>query len=346
MTKILTNGNTAYGVQLTRTVDGTPVSFNLTASKEIIVSAGAINTPQLLLLSGIGKIPILFSFISDLSLITINYYYEPGPAKQLDYFNIPMVVDSPGVGNNLQDHCLTFLSFGIRNGNPISRESQLAQEDALYAYAQYAKGPLSGIQPLLDLAVFMNTQKLNNPALTIPDIECHFFHWPAGGMSLTLFFDVIGLKEPLKSALIAENMNQEIAMPLIILLQPESFGDLRLQSVDPLVYPSINAAYYTDKNRKDITTQINAVKQLLPLVDTPAFRALNATVIDVKPPPCEQYGDFSNDAFIDCYCRYITLTVSNNIKLLRLIIVIKVNNNQNLYLFSTAVPPSRHRQNG
>lgn len=228
-----------------------------------------------------------------------------------------MVVDSPGVGNNLQDHCLTFIAFGCRNGNPIARESQLAQQDALYSYAQYEAGPLSGIQPLADLAVFMNTQKLNNPALTRPDIECHFFHWPAGGMSLALFLAVIGLKEPMNSAYIAENINQEIAMPLIILLQPDSVGSLRLQSEDSSDYPYIDAAYYTDKNRKDITTQINAVKQLLTLADTPTFRALDATVITVKPPACEQFGDFRNDSYIECHCRQITLTVSNNTRLLR-----------------------------
>lgn len=73
VTKILTDGNTAYGVQLTRhDPDGIPFTFNLTVSKEVIVSAGAINTPQLLLLSGIGKITILFSFHNNLSLILIR----------------------------------------------------------------------------------------------------------------------------------------------------------------------------------------------------------------------------------------------------------------------------------
>lgn len=50
-----------------------------TATKEVIVSGGAFNTPQLLMLSGIG------------------------PKAQLQKFNIPVLVDLPGVGNNLQD---------------------------------------------------------------------------------------------------------------------------------------------------------------------------------------------------------------------------------------------------
>ncbi|KAM5362066.1 hypothetical protein ACJZ2D_012733 [Fusarium nematophilum] len=52
---------------------------SVNASAEVIISAGAFNTPQLLKLSGIG------------------------PKKELDSFDIPVVVDLPGVGTNLQD---------------------------------------------------------------------------------------------------------------------------------------------------------------------------------------------------------------------------------------------------
>jgi choline dehydrogenase len=56
---------------------GTPGSVK--ASKEVIISAGAFNTPQLLKLSGIG------------------------PAAELQQFGIPVVKDLPGVGTNMQD---------------------------------------------------------------------------------------------------------------------------------------------------------------------------------------------------------------------------------------------------
>lgn len=55
---------------------------NITASNEVIVSAGAIHTPQLLKLSGIG------------------------PTAELQTLSIPVLVDLPGVGTNLQDHPL------------------------------------------------------------------------------------------------------------------------------------------------------------------------------------------------------------------------------------------------
>src|SRR4030095_4551120 len=62
---------------------GTPGSVN--ATKEVILAAGAFNTPQLLKLSGIG------------------------PRDELEKFDIPVLVDLPGVGTNLQDRYETGL---------------------------------------------------------------------------------------------------------------------------------------------------------------------------------------------------------------------------------------------
>jgi len=64
------------------------------AKKEVILSAGAINTPQLLMLSGVG------------------------PAEQLQQHGIQVIHDSPGVGKNLQDHIAVPITFLI--DHPIS----------------------------------------------------------------------------------------------------------------------------------------------------------------------------------------------------------------------------------
>lgn len=58
------------------------------AEREVIISAGAFQSPQLLMLSGIG------------------------PRADLALFNIPLLVDSPGVGQNMQDH-IGMLGLGV-----------------------------------------------------------------------------------------------------------------------------------------------------------------------------------------------------------------------------------------
>ncbi|KAK2598138.1 hypothetical protein QQS21_005689 [Conoideocrella luteorostrata] len=79
--QIVFNENTAQGVL----VNAGGADFLLTAKREVIVSAGAFRSPQLLLASGIG------------------------PRAQLKALNIPVVADRSGVGQNLTDH----VSFGI-----------------------------------------------------------------------------------------------------------------------------------------------------------------------------------------------------------------------------------------
>ncbi|ORX95916.1 glucose-methanol-choline oxidoreductase, partial [Clohesyomyces aquaticus] len=61
------------------------------ARNEVIISGGALNTPQILMLSGVG------------------------PASELKKHNIPLVYDAPMVGHNLQDHCFSSTGIVLRN---------------------------------------------------------------------------------------------------------------------------------------------------------------------------------------------------------------------------------------
>lgn len=61
---------------------------------EFILSAGAIGSPHLLMLSGVG------------------------PAEHLGDLGIPVILDSPGVGRNLKDHPKLYVTWGIREGYP------------------------------------------------------------------------------------------------------------------------------------------------------------------------------------------------------------------------------------
>lgn len=70
-----------------RDTNSTEPSFTVKARKEVIIAAGALHSPQILQRSGIG------------------------PAEILQKADIPVVVDLPGVGRNLQDHPSSNTSF-------------------------------------------------------------------------------------------------------------------------------------------------------------------------------------------------------------------------------------------
>jgi choline dehydrogenase-like flavoprotein len=73
------------------------------AQKEVIISGGAINSPQILLLSGIG------------------------PSSHLQQLGIALVKNLPHVGANLQDHCFSTAGLVVRseheNEDPISKQT-------------------------------------------------------------------------------------------------------------------------------------------------------------------------------------------------------------------------------
>lgn len=90
VTRILFSGNTAFGVEYSRNGRLCKVM----ARKEVILSASALASPQILMLSGIG------------------------PKRQLQKFNIKVSIDLPGVGQNLEDHVRTFAKFSTNQSYP------------------------------------------------------------------------------------------------------------------------------------------------------------------------------------------------------------------------------------
>ncbi|KAK4447288.1 putative GMC oxidoreductase [Podospora aff. communis PSN243] len=91
--KILFDGTTATGVTFVPATGNAQTVTTVKARKEVIIAAGAIHSPQVLQLSGIG------------------------PKSLLDKAKIETVVDLPGVGQNFQDHTILSASFSFRTLN-------------------------------------------------------------------------------------------------------------------------------------------------------------------------------------------------------------------------------------
>ncbi len=142
-TIILMQGNRASGIRYRKG----GVEHTLLANREVILSAGSIQSPQLLQLSGIG------------------------PSKLLNQFGIPVVKDLNGVGKNLQDHLQTRLIYEVTK--PITTNDQLrtiwSKSKIGLQWLLFRGGPLAiGIN---QGAIFCRALPQENAT---PDIQFHF----------------------------------------------------------------------------------------------------------------------------------------------------------------------------
>ncbi|MEE1939102.1 GMC family oxidoreductase N-terminal domain-containing protein [Streptomyces sp. TRM 70361] len=119
--------------------DGRPVT--LTARREVIVSSGAINSPQLLMLSGIG------------------------PADHLAEHGIECVSPLPGVGSGLQDHLFTPLI--VHCPQPVTLASA-GDQAAVEAYKLHRRGPMTS--NVAEAACFLPS----DAGQSAPDLELSF----------------------------------------------------------------------------------------------------------------------------------------------------------------------------
>lgn len=117
----------------------------LHASKEIILAASSINSPKILMLSGIG------------------------PARQLAQHNIEVKADRPGVGANLQDHLELYIQQACTQPITLAKHWNLLSKAMIGAQWLLFKSGL-GASNQFESAAFIRSK----PGITYPDIQFHF----------------------------------------------------------------------------------------------------------------------------------------------------------------------------
>ncbi|MDX1705529.1 GMC family oxidoreductase [Pseudidiomarina sp.] len=139
--KITTAGLQATGIE----VQQGGRRFKVRVRREVILSAGALNSPHLLKLSGIG------------------------PAAELTAFDIPVVADRPEVGENLQEHVDVLLQYRNkkRDGISLNPSGILKLAMGCWQYMRRRSGPMA--QPPVEVGAFLKS----SPAVTTPDIQLH-----------------------------------------------------------------------------------------------------------------------------------------------------------------------------
>ncbi len=208
-------------------VDLGGVTRHALARHEVILAGGAINTPQLLMLSGIG------------------------PAEHLVDHGIPVLVDAPGVGENLQDHLVAGLAPEARGGTLFGAESY-AQ---LGRYVSSRRGMLTS--NVGEACGFVRTEVADRAGMAggLPDIEILFAPVPYVGEGL--------VPTPAEGITVGA-----------ILLRPRSRGTIRLASADPTAKAVIDPGYLTDPEGIDEATLRAGLAECERLIGTEALRAL------------------------------------------------------------------------
>jgi choline dehydrogenase len=177
----------------------------------IILSAGAIGSPQLLLLSGIG------------------------PADHLRSVGLTVAADRPGVGGNLQDHLSLRVQHACRL--PVTLHSLTRVDRASVAFLQallLRKGPATSM-PIGSAIHFRS-----DPSLPEPDIQ-GFFTPSHSQATLRIPF--------LKAA--APGGNQHAYSLSFYVMRPESRGEIRLRDANPASRPLIRPRYLSDPRDRD-----------------------------------------------------------------------------------------------
>jgi len=259
--------------------DRTGAVTTVQAGKEVILTASAVMTPKLMMLSGIG------------------------PKAELERHGIATKVELPGVGQNLQDHNFFVMIF---NGTkPVSyRKRDATSVSGLANWLLRRRGVLTSC--LLEGTMFTRTRH----NLTVPDLQIHVVSSPGSPEDLKNF----GLNEQM-AKFFRMNDDEHGFVLLPTLLHQGKTGSIQLRSADPLAAPVVNAAYL--QHPDDIKTYLAGIKLALKIAQSASMREFTDGTLRINWEECPQTRcgcpnkdlAATPDSFWECMVRTVVSTV-------------------------------------
>lgn len=276
VTKILIDpvSKRAYGVEFVKNRK----KYYVLARKEVILSAGAINSPQLLMLSGVG------------------------PKNHLKSVNIPVIKDLP-VGDNLEDHvALGGLTYMVNDSVSITLSRVLNHPESIDSYIHSGTSLLT-IPGGTEALAFYDLKNPNNPD-GYPNLELLFI---AGTISseATLRKN-FGITEAIYNNMYKSTEGKDGFMVFPMVLLPKSKGFIRLRDNNPLHSPIIDMGYFS--NPADLDVLVAGVRKVQQLTKTQAMKKYNAQLLKTVLPGCKQHK-FDSDDYWKCYARHFSFTI-------------------------------------
>lgn len=283
VTKVLIDQmtQTAYGVRYVKNKR----TYYVTARNEVILSCGTFNSPQLLMLSGIG------------------------PTEHLNSIGVPVIKHLPGVGQNMYDHMSHFGPTFVVNTTKSTLNAQLiGLTDVKQLFN--GKGILTTIGGVEALN-FIKTPNSREP-FDFPDIELIFASGSIAsdqgsglrrGMRLTQsLYDKV--YKPLEST----DIDQWSA--LVLLFHPRSKGYLELKDKNPFHWPRFYMNYF--QYEEDVETILYGIKEVIRISQSPAMQKFGARLHDIPLPNCAHLH-FASDDYWRCSIRTLSCTLHHQV---------------------------------
>jgi len=272
--KVVFEGKKAVGVTFLHSTKrrGTK-QVTIRANKEVILCAGAIGTPKLLMLSGVG------------------------PKAHLNSLQIPVVADLP-VGENLQDQVM---GDGIEFFTPyIGFTITAARAEnfvSSWAYQIFGTGMKSS--PRFREAISYIKLRHQPPSIKYPLASLHILSNPS-----VYEADQLNIKDTIWNTIHAEPLSREGMTIFPVLLHPKSKGTVRLRSTNPFDPPIINPNYLAEES--DIKTLTEAYIFARRLIHTAALKDWEFQLANRLLPECARFGNYT-EQYIECHLRHITI---------------------------------------
>ncbi|CAH2098318.1 unnamed protein product [Euphydryas editha] len=249
------------------------IHYKVFANKEVILSSGSLNSPKILMLSGVG------------------------PKDELESLNIPVLSDL-SVGQNLQDHVTTnALIMSLTNKTSTRTEPSKMFNKIRKYYKQRLKktGPLSTTSVLNSIGFIKTKYAKEN----VPDIQIHF-----NGRNVKDFYS--DTTTYLATDFLPLPFYNGIgARPL--LLVPKSKGFILLNKThpiygQPLIYPN----FFTVK--EDVDVLVEGMRYVVSLEKTDTFQYFGVKFVKVPVKGCKEYIWGTYDYFA-CLLTHYTTTI-------------------------------------